>query len=163
MRRDDLRGDRRLRLPAVPAADERGEPGKRSGRVSTGSRFRRWEVFTLPQTGAAINPAVSVPLLDFYTRKRLVYREAGTPPPPGSRPRRCVSPGKRRRRATYAAPAGAAPATAVVVICKHARPDPAAAGFGVAQRHIRACVLRSLGRRVRASTLVVVYRRAQDH
>ena len=62
------------------------------------------EVFTLSQTGAAINPAVSVPLLDLYTRKRLVYREAGTAPPPGTRPRRYVSPGKRRRRATTPRP-----------------------------------------------------------
>ncbi len=40
------------------------------------------DVYTLPQTGVAINPAVSVPLLDLYTRKRLVYRETVASPPP---------------------------------------------------------------------------------
>lgn len=32
------------------------------------------EVFALPQTESEVNPAVSVPLLDLFTRKRIVYR-----------------------------------------------------------------------------------------
>lgn len=41
------------------------------------------EVFTLPQVESEVNPAVSVPLLDLFTRKRVVYRqgsEASVPP-----------------------------------------------------------------------------------
>lgn len=38
------------------------------------------EVFTPPAAGAAVNPAVAVPLLDLYTSKRLVYAYA--PPAP---------------------------------------------------------------------------------
>ena len=83
------------------------------------------EVFTLPQTGATINPAVSVPLLDFYTRKRLVYREAGTAPPPGSRPRRCGLPGRRRRRVLRRA-RGRGAGSGRGRHRKHARPGPAA-------------------------------------
>ena len=38
------------------------------------------EVFALPQTPAAVNPAVSVPLLDLFTSKRLVYLDRPAPP-----------------------------------------------------------------------------------
>ena len=41
------------------------------------------EIITLPQARAAINPAVSVPLLDLYTRTQLVYRPDGHVPPAG--------------------------------------------------------------------------------
>ena len=121
------------------------------------------EVFTLPQTGATINPAVSVPLLDFYTRKRLVYREAGTPPPPGvaTSPLRFTWEAPPPRY--YAAPAGAAPATAVVVI---ASTRGQALPPAVAARLNGASVLASFDRSDGVygyQTLVAVYRRAQDH
>ena len=38
------------------------------------------EVFTLSQTSSIINPAVSVPLLDLFTGKQLVYRDHPAPP-----------------------------------------------------------------------------------
>lgn len=41
------------------------------------------EIITLPQPRAAINPAVSVPLLDLFTRTHLVYRPDGHAPPAG--------------------------------------------------------------------------------
>lgn len=41
------------------------------------------EIITLPQPRAAINPAVSVPLLDLFTRTHLVYRPDGQVPPAG--------------------------------------------------------------------------------
>ena len=41
------------------------------------------EIITLPQARAAINPAVSVPLLDLFTRTHLVYRPDGHVPPAG--------------------------------------------------------------------------------
>ena len=121
------------------------------------------EVFTLPQTGATINPAVSVPLLDFYTRKRLVYREAGTPPPPGvaTSPLRFTWEAPLPRY--YAAPVGATPATAVVVISSargQALPVP------VAARLNGASAIASFDRSDGVygyQTLVAVYRRAQDH
>ena len=74
------------------------------------------EVYTLAQTGAAINPAVSVPLLDLYTHKRLVYRGTRERPPAGV----AVSPLRFTWETPlpryYAASTGAAPAAAVVVI-----------------------------------------------
>ncbi len=45
------------------------------------------EVIVLPPTRSSVNPAVAVPLLDLYTRKRLVYRRDLSPalsPPPGA-------------------------------------------------------------------------------
>ena len=122
------------------------------------------EVFTLPQTGATINPAVSVPLLDFYTHKRLVYREAGTVLPPGV----ATSPLRFTWEASlphyYAAPAGAPPATTAVVVISSARgqtlPPP------VAARLNGATALASFDRSDGVygyQTLVAVYRRAQDH
>ncbi len=120
------------------------------------------EVFTLPQTGAAINPAVSVPLLDFYTRKRLVYREAGAPPPGYA-----TSPLRFTWEAPpphyYAAPVGAPPATAVVVIASERnQPLPPA----LAARLNGAPALASFDRADGAygyQTLVAVYRRAENH
>lgn len=38
------------------------------------------EVIALPQRHAALNPAVSVPLLDLHTSKRLIFRSDGLAP-----------------------------------------------------------------------------------
>jgi hypothetical protein len=121
------------------------------------------EVYTLAQTGVAINPAVSVPLLDLYTRKRLVYREADASPPPEA----ATSPLRFTWEAPppryYAAPADAPPATAVVVISSargQALPAPVAAGLNGAS------ALASFDRSDGVygyQTLVAVYRRAQDY
>ena len=120
------------------------------------------EVFTLPQTGATINPAVSVPLLDFYTRKRLVYRDDGTPSPGvATSPLRFTWEAPPPRY--YTAPADAPPATAVVVISS-ARGQ--ALPPAVATRLNGASVLASFDRSDGVygyQTLVAVYRRAQDH
>lgn len=121
------------------------------------------EVFTLAQTGTTINPAVSVPLLDFYTRKRLVYREAGTVPPPGvaTSPLRFTWEAPPPRY--YAAPTGAPPVAAVVVISStrgQALPPP------VATRLNGATTLASFDRSDGVygyQTLIAVYRRVQDH
>ena len=124
---------------------------------------RTVEVFVLPQTGAAINPAVSVPLLDLYTRKRLVYRETGAPPPPGvaTAPLRFTWEALLPRY--YAAPVGAPPAAAVVVIASERnQPLPPA----LAARLNGAPVLASFDRADGVygyQTLVAVYRRAADY
>jgi len=39
------------------------------------------EVFTLPQIYSIINPAVSVPILDLFTKKRVIYHYEGAPFP----------------------------------------------------------------------------------
>ena len=39
------------------------------------------EVYTVPQPRSVINPAVVVPILDLFTRKRIVYRGNGVLPP----------------------------------------------------------------------------------
>jgi hypothetical protein len=121
------------------------------------------EVFTLPQTAVAINPAVSVPLLDLYTRKHLVYRTVDTALPPGV----MTSPLRFTWEAPlphfYAAPAGAPPATAVVVIASERnQPLPPA----LAARLNGATVLASFDRADSAysyQTLVAVYRAAEKH
>lgn len=41
----------------------------------------RVEVFTLPQERSIVNPAVLVPILDFYTAKQVVYRDGALAPP----------------------------------------------------------------------------------
>lgn len=121
------------------------------------------EVIALPQTGVAINPAVSVPLLDLYTRKRLVYREAGVSPPPEA----ATSPLRFTWEAPlpgyYAAPADAAPEAAVVVIASargQSLPAP------VAARLNGASALASFDRADGVygyQTLIAVYRRAENH
>jgi hypothetical protein len=119
------------------------------------------EVFTLPQTGAVINPAVSVPLLDFYTRKHLVYHETSTPPPPGyaTSPLRFTWEAPPPRY--YDMPAGAPPASAVVVIASaHGQDLPVAARLNGAS--LLATFDRSDGV-YGYQTLVAVYRRAQHH
>jgi hypothetical protein len=40
------------------------------------------EVFTLPQAGSVVNPAVSVPLLDLFTNKRIVHHSLPAQLPP---------------------------------------------------------------------------------
>lgn len=41
----------------------------------------RVEVFTLPQERSIVNPAITVPMLDLYTGKRIVYRDGAVAPP----------------------------------------------------------------------------------
>jgi hypothetical protein len=42
------------------------------------------EVFALSQAGSAVNPAVSVPLLDLFTDRKIVYRHRPAPPSGGT-------------------------------------------------------------------------------
>lgn len=42
----------------------------------------RVEVFTRPGTDSEVNPAISVPILDLFTTKKLIYRDERAPPPP---------------------------------------------------------------------------------
>ncbi len=58
---------------------------KQAGQYLDSLKVSRVEVITLPQRYAQINPQVSVPLLDLYTAKRLVYRPDGAAPPPKDR------------------------------------------------------------------------------
>ncbi|MAF47681.1 MAG: hypothetical protein CMM10_05425 [Rhodospirillaceae bacterium] len=44
----------------------------------------RVEVHVLPQTRSIINPAVSVPILDLFTQKRILYRAGAVSPPPAA-------------------------------------------------------------------------------
>ncbi len=121
------------------------------------------EVFTLAQTGAAINPAVSVPLLDLYTRKRLVYRAAVAPPPPEAATSALRFTWEAPPPRYYAAPAGTAPEAAVVVIAS-ARGQPLPES--VAAWLNGASVLASFDRADGVygyQTLVAVYRRAEDY
>jgi hypothetical protein len=74
------------------------------------------EVFALPQTQAGINPAVSVPLLDLFTRARLVYR-AG---PPWSPPREEIQRSPLRFTWEYRSPP------------YYASPAPASSGYAAA-------------------------------
>jgi len=84
------------------------------------------EVFTPRRAGAAVNPAVSVPILDLYTTKRLVY--AYEPPPPETSRAAARSPLRftwEYRNPRYYAGAGAArPAVVVVVTDVLAAPLP---------------------------------------
>ncbi len=43
----------------------------------------RVEVFVLPQGQSVVNPAISVPMLDLYTRRQIIYRDSAMPPPTG--------------------------------------------------------------------------------
>lgn len=49
---------------------------KKAGEYLNSTDAKRAEVFTLPQD-SDVNPAVSVPILDLYTSKDLVYRDEG--------------------------------------------------------------------------------------
>jgi hypothetical protein len=109
----------------------------------------------------AINPAVSVPLLDLYTRKHLVYREVGMAPPGyATSPLRFTW--ETPLPGYYAAPADAAsPAVTVVIAAASGQklPQELAARLGGAQPI--ASFDRSDGV-YGYQTLVAVYRRAQD-
>lgn len=71
-------------------------------------------VFAPPAPGTQVNPAVSVPLLDLHTRKRLVFRDPGTPPPEGVETSALRFTWEHRTPAWYGGEAG--PRAAVVVI-----------------------------------------------
>jgi len=58
---------------------------KHAGAYLDSLEVDRVEVITLPQVHAAINPAVSVPLLDLFTAKRLVYHHDAALAPVGER------------------------------------------------------------------------------
>ncbi len=45
----------------------------KAGELLDGLEGRTARVYTLPQQDAALNPAVAVPLLDLFTRKRIIY------------------------------------------------------------------------------------------
>jgi len=82
------------------------------------------EVFTPAPDDAEVNPAVSVPLLDLHTRKRLVYRYEAAPPPPGHE----TSPLRftwAYRNPEYYEGRGEAPAATIVVTDDLSRPLPA--------------------------------------
>jgi hypothetical protein len=75
------------------------------------------EVFALDQEDSAVNPAVSVPILDLFTTKTLHYAYQGTPP---SKSRRVAQSPLRftweyRNPGYYAAPAGEGKAAVVVI------------------------------------------------
>jgi hypothetical protein len=81
----------------------------------------RVEVFTLPQERSIVNPAVSVPILDLYTGKRVVFRD-GAPSPPA---RRTIATSPLRftwefDTPSYYAPGRSSPGDAVAVIASHA-------------------------------------------
>jgi Dolichyl-phosphate-mannose-protein mannosyltransferase len=60
------------------------QAGKYLDSINTGDA-QAIEVVTLPQVRSIVNPAVSVPVLDLFTKKRLVYRyDEGRIPIPGS-------------------------------------------------------------------------------
>jgi hypothetical protein len=82
------------------------------------------EVFALPQAESLINPAVSVPLLDLFTRKRITYGHQ-----PGARPpRERIEMSPLRFTWEYGTPryyaGGGADAEAAVVIISGDRDDP---------------------------------------
>ncbi len=53
---------------------------KRAGEYLGSIDENRVEVFTLSQPESEVNPAVSVPILDLFTSKKLIYRYEATPP-----------------------------------------------------------------------------------
>jgi hypothetical protein len=92
------------------------------------------EVIALPQRHAAVNPAVSVPLLDLHTSKRLIFRSDGLAPTGrGADESSLRFTWEHRNPKYYDAGAGALRAEAVVVIADdeaQSLPD------GIAQRLI---------------------------
>lgn len=99
-----------------------------AGAFLDGLREPAVEVFTPPRRGAPVNPAVSVPLLDLYTAKRLVHAHA---PPPGEEVRAARDSPLRFTWELpdpgYGAPAGAdAPAAVAVITDDLAAPLPPA-------------------------------------
>lgn len=88
------------------------------------------EVFALPQAHSVVNPAVSVPLLDLFTRRRIVYHdEPRWSPPPEEIERSPLRFTWEYRNPTYYSSRAEGPngTAAVVVILAHADqslPDP---------------------------------------
>jgi len=83
------------------------------------------EVFTPPPESPEVNPAVSVPLLDLVTRKRIVYRYQAGPRPAGLETSPLRFTWEYRNPVTYQGPADGRGAI-VVVTDDLARPLPAA-------------------------------------
>jgi hypothetical protein len=71
-------------------------------------------VFTRTAQGSEVNQEISVPLLDLFTKKRLVHRPAPPPPPAGMRESALRFTWEWRTPAWYVGEAG--PGAAVVVI-----------------------------------------------
>lgn len=104
---------------------------KQAGEYLDSLEVDRVEVIALPQLHASVNPAVSVPMLDLFTAKRLVYHRDSAPPPAGEAEMK--SPLRftwaYRSPAYYAAGTDGAGESAVVVIASDlAQPLPASAG-----------------------------------
>lgn len=79
------------------------------------------EVVALPQVDAPVNPAISVPLLDLYTGKRLVSTAAQGPPPPAELARSPLRfTWEHRNPAYYRAPAHDSRMLPVAVIASDA-------------------------------------------
>lgn len=94
------------------------------------------EVITLAQTGAPINPAVSVPLLDLHTAKHIVYRHVPTAPPAGNATSALRFTWESSGARYYEVPARGAPPVATVVIAAQrgqALPPAFAARLGEGQ------------------------------
>jgi len=95
-----------------------------AGRYLDSLPEERVEVLTPPPRAPEVNPAVSVPILDLFTGKRLVYRYRAIPPPPDV----AVSPlrftWEYRNPGYYAAEDEAAEAAVAVVSDDLGRPWP---------------------------------------
>jgi len=118
----------------------------------------RVEVLTPPPADPEVDPAVSVPILDLFTAKRLVYRQEDPPSPPtgaGESPLRFTW---EYRNPRYYAPDGPEAGAAVAVVCDDLeRPLPESA-----ERRLRglrlARVFATADGVFRHRTLVAVYR-----
>lgn len=53
---------------------------KQAGEFLDSIAVNNVRVYVQPQSGSSINPAVTVPILDLYTKRKLFYQEAGDPP-----------------------------------------------------------------------------------
>ena len=118
------------------------------------------EVLTPPPADPEVNPAVSVPILDLFTRKRLVYRGDGPLLPPG---RARESPlrftWEYRIPAYYAAEKAEAGAAVAVIADDLGRPLPASAERRIRGLRLARAFTASEGV-FRHRTLVAVYRAA---
>jgi hypothetical protein len=118
----------------------------------------RVEVLTPPPTDPEVDPAVSVPILDLFTAKRLVYRqEDPPPPPPGARESPLRFTWEYRNPRYYAADGPEAGAAVAIVCDDLERPLPESA-----ERRLRglrlARVFATSDGVFRHRTLVAVYR-----
>lgn len=118
------------------------------------------EVLTPPPADPEVNPAVSVPILDLFTRKRLVYRSDGPLLPPA---RTRESPlrftWEYRIPGTYAAEGPEAGAAVAVIADDLGRPLPASAERRIRGLRLARAFTASEGV-FRHRTLVAVYRAA---